>query len=81
MKQVTIIIAIAFIIATNLSTKSNTERLPSDAQDYIYSQDYPIELVDPINALSPEDFTNLLEELNTSTRADKQNILIETISL
>lgn len=79
MKQTLITIALGIIMVTNLQSKPNVDQLPLDAQDYIYSQDYPAELIEPINALSPKAFQSLLEELSTSTRVDKQNIIIETI--
>lgn len=55
------------------------QRLPAGARDYILSEEFPQSLIIPLNKLSQKEFNQLVNDLNTSQRIDKQNIIIEAI--
>lgn len=72
---------LAIVLLLNSGSVSNMDQMPEDFKDYIYNEDYPEYYIQPINALSPNEFKTLLCNLESSNCYDQRSILIEAINL
>lgn len=88
MKQNTITLAFYLVLLTMVLGmaylfEAQTEyiyQLPAEAREYILNEEHPQSLIIPLNELSQQEFNKLVSDLNTTTRLDKQNIIIESIN-